>query len=107
MSMGSGVIETRLREMRRSAERIEEIHCALVREVTELKDSIRRLELEWDGGANSAFMIAVEADLTEIYVLLSLIWDAGRLLERAECSYQGTEREVKEVMERICKLENG
>lgn len=70
----------------------------LVREVMNLQNSIRGLEPEWDGDANSAFMTAMEADLTEMYLLLSLIWDAGKLLERVECRYQESEREVRSLV---------
>lgn len=98
MDTTGGVIETRLRSMRNNAERIEEIHMTLVREVMNLQNSIRGLELEWDGDANSAFMTAMEADLTEMYLLLSLIWDAGKLLERVECRYQESEREVRSLV---------
>ncbi len=98
MDVTGGIIETKLRFMRKNADRIEEIHRALVREVMELKSSISGLDLEWDGGANSAFMTAMGADLTEMYLLLSLIWDAGKLLERAECRYQESEREVRSLV---------
>ncbi len=99
MSTRCEQIETQLTKMRSSAARIEEIHQALVKEVMSLKDSVRHLNLKWDGGANSAFTVAMEADLTEIYVLVSFIWDAGKLLERAESRYQESEREVREVID--------
>ena len=101
MRTAGGVTETKLRLMQKQAERIEEIHQALVREIIALKDHIRRLNLEWDGEANSAFITAMEADLTEMYLLVSLIWDARKLLERAECTYQESEREVRGLIDTV------
>ncbi len=101
MRTAGGVTETKLRLMQKQAERIEEIHQALVREIIALKDHIKRLDLEWDGSSNSAFMTAMEADLTEMYLLVSLIWDAGKLLERAECTYQESEREVRGLIDTV------
>ncbi len=95
MNTAGGLIGTQLYQMKRSAERIGEIHLALFKEIEKLRESVEHLDLSWEGEANRLFMTAMESDFTTMYVLLSLVWEARRLLEMAEGRYQESERGVR------------
>ena len=70
-----------------------------LKEINDLRDSVERLDLSWEGEANRSFMVAIESDITEMFVLSSLIWDARTLLEQAEGRYQEAERGVYHAIE--------
>lgn len=63
------VLRAEYAKMCLAGERMQELCIELTKHLEELKRSIDRLELAWDGEANTAFLLRIEEDFFSLYIL--------------------------------------
>jgi len=74
-----------------AGERLQKLCRKLARHLEDMKKSVDRLELAWDGEANAAFLLRTEGDFFKLYLLQESAQAAADFLLSAVEEYQKTE----------------
>lgn len=90
-------------EMSKSLNRMNEIAENIKNELNEMQAKAHNLDIFWDGEANAKYILNFNAGMFSANLLLEKIRRCGSFLSYALSRYQTSEREINELIEKLCK----